>query len=115
MRTATTALASLLAVAMLAGGAIGVAAQVPTNDGGAPTLSIDITIRGADEGIEVTVDDAGAEPTGPTTLTPEVLAQLEALAAEYPYLGLHDGVRIARDHGRLAEFGDRFPYMAAEQ
>jgi len=115
MRTATTALASLLAAAMLAGGAMGVAAQVPVDDGGPTRLTIDITIAGADEGIQLAVDDAGAGLTRLVPLTPAVLAQLEALAIEYPYLGLHDGVQIGRDAGRLTEFADRFPYMAAEQ
>lgn len=115
MRTATTATASLLAVALLAGGAMGVAAQVPIDDGGSTRLTIDITIDGADEAIRLAVDDPAAGLTRLVPLTPAVLAQLDALAIEYPYLGLHDSVQIGRDHGRLTEFADRFPYMAAEQ
>ena len=115
MRTARTTLASLLAAAMLAGGAMAAAAQVPIDDGSPTRLSIDITIAGADEVIQVAVDDADGGLTRLVTLTPAVLAQLEALEIEYPYLGLHDGVQIGRDHGRLAEFADRFPYMATEQ
>ena len=113
MRTTTMATASLLAAAMLAGGAMGAAAQVPADDGIPARLQIDITITGPDEPIQVEVDEAGDGDTAPPS--PAVLAQLEALAAEYPYLGLHDGVRFARDHGRLPEFADRFPYMAAGQ
>ena len=48
-------------------------------------------------------------------LTPAVLAQLEALATEYPYFGLDGGVQLGRDYDRLHEFADRFPYMVAEQ
>lgn len=115
MRTATTALSSLLAVAMLAGGATGAAAQEPVGDGGLTGLTIGITIAGADEGVRLAVDDAGGGLTRSVPLTPAVLAQLEALAAEYPYFGLDGGVQLGRDYDRLHEFADRYPYMVAEQ
>jgi hypothetical protein len=48
-------------------------------------------------------------------LSPEVMADLEALAIQFPYLAMHDGEPIAPDYAQLAEFADRFPYMAAEE
>lgn len=118
MRTATTALASLLALAMLAGGAMGAAAQAPVDDGGPTTVNIDITIGGAEEQVRVAVGDAGDGLTPMVPLTPEVMAELETLAIEFPYLAVHVGEPISPDVGRLAklaEFADRFPYMAAAE
>jgi hypothetical protein len=115
MRTATTALSSLLATAMLAGGAMGAAAQEPAGDGGPTRLTIEVTIAGADAGTSLAVEDAGAGITRSVPLSPGVLAQMEALATEYPYFGLDGGVQLGRDYDRLHEFADRFPYMVAEQ
>lgn len=115
MRTTTTALASLLAVAMLAGGALSAAAQTPQGDGGPTKVNIEITIGEADEQIQVAVGDAGVELTPMVPLSPEVMADLEALAIRFPYLAVHDGEPIVPDYGRLAEYADRFPYMAVEQ
>ena len=74
-----------------------------------------VTVTGADDRIRLAIDDAGAGITRPVPLTPAALAQLEALASEYPYFGMNDDVQIAPDYDRLAEFADRYPYMAVEQ